>query len=511
MCQHSLIVKNPALLPSLDVEGNALGYNYIPYYSKYSLVVPCGYCLQCQELKLKEWKLRLRYEMDRCNKNGGYVFKDELTYSDDKVSRIGEFMVFNKVHLQLFFKRLRKYIATFCKLRDIAPIKIKYFVSCEYGSHFTHRPHYHILVFVYDSQFSYLRLHHAIAHSWSYGFTNYNKGRNRKPDWTPKNKVVQSFAGVEYVTKYLFKDKSFFHGLLFQESDIVRKYLLANLGISVDSLRDKLLTDDTMFFNVVKLLRKSPFKDSIPFRMQSQGIGLSLLEHISFDDAVAGVFNDTLTSKLQYIPTYYKRKLLYDYNKLTRCFVKSEKYIAWIWNNERKTNLDFFEKFSYLPETLKFTFNSFDLDGKQLYKAYRLYTLLNDFSLPDEIPTNFGYPFEMDNLYNYITYLFETRDLFYSSVLRCSFNINDEFTDVNKTDFFDSNAYIRSHLCKISDCKDPLSLAFQSFDLWNRQYKDELGAKICQQINDRYISQKYKYDADLLVDTAAMLPMSLPF
>lgn len=496
MCKHSLIVRNPALLQSLEQEGNALGYNYIPYFSKYSLVVPCGYCLQCQELKQKEWRLRLRYEMDFVQKNGGYVFKDELTYSDDKVCRIGEFMVFNKMHIQLFFKRLRKYIDVFSKSHN-TEVKIKYFVCCEYGGNFTHRPHYHILVFVYNSAYSYIRLHHAIARAWQYGYTNFNKGRNKKANWTPKAKVVQSFAGVEYVTKYLFKDKSFFDGLINQKDKSVLNYLVANLNIDENTLKTYIAADDELFISVVKILRKSVYKDSIPFRMQSQGIGLSMLEHISFDEAVCGMFNDYLTSKIQHIPTYYKRKLLYDYNRVTRCFVKSEKYIQWIWNNERNTQIDFYEQFNYIPDTLKYTFSSFPFDGKQLYKAYRLYTILNDLSQPDEMPTNFGHPYEIDNLYNHITHLLETRDLFYSSILRCQFNINDIFTDVNKTDLFDSDVYIKSHLCKISNCKDPLSLAFQSFDLYNRKYKDELGKCICDQILQKYLADKYKYNVPL--------------
>lgn len=495
MCKNSLVVKNPSLLLSMEQEGNTNGFNYIPFYSRASMIVPCGYCLQCQELKSKEWRLRLRYEFDFVNKNNGYVFKDELTYSDDKVSKIGNFMVFNKEHLRQFFKLLRIRIERWCKKRDIPCVKIKYFVCCEYGGKYTHRPHYHILVFVYDKNLSYLTLHHLIAECWQYGFTNFNKGRNKKANWSPHNKVVKSFAGVEYVTKYLFKDKSFFDGLINQSDKVVANYICKHLDMTLLELNAKLLVDDTLFAHVVKLLRKSVFVNSIPFRMQSQGIGISMLSKISFDDAVSGVFNDVLSSKLQHIPMYYKRKLLYDYNHITRCFVKSEQYIDWLWNNEKNSQVDFWQFVGDdIPESIKFPLLSYGYDGSQLYRCYRLFTILKDICPFDYLPCNFGYPYEVDNSFNHIIYLFKQRDLFYSSILRTTFNVNDIWTEVDSQDIFDSDMYIQSHIVERTRCDDAMTLAFLNLDAWLRQHRDYKGKLICDQIFQKYVANKYHYD-----------------
>lgn len=499
MCRKYRNIKHPALLiHSEDAEIKGM-CNYFDYYTPSSLVVGCGICYQCQQIKQKEWQLRLRYELEYANKNG-YVFKDELTYSPDKVCKIGSFMVFNKEHVQTFLTKLRVYLKRHYKDTDVNT-KFKYFVACEYGGHFTHRPHYHLLLFIYDKQVNYLVLNRLVQKAWIYGYTNQNKGRNRKPNWSVADKKVQSVAGVEYVTKYLFKDRNFIDGLINQYDKCILDYLCERLNMSrIDFLKHNLLNDK--FFAVIySLLIKSPFKDSIPFKMQSQGIGKCLLEHISFDDACRGLFNDIHTSKLEYLPLYYKRKLLYDYNRTTKCFVKNENYIKFLWQqksnelNDNKHSL--LADYPQLPNSLQYTYNSFPYSPHEMFVLNDFYKFLNSVC-----PTNLKVNIpkidagEIIYIYRCLFPLLEKRDLFYSSLLRCTFNVNQTLTfpEIEVFEIEAVNIQLKRFLIEPHRPLSDLTMFFVNLENWNRQSKEEIGEYICKSIHEQFIADKYKYD-----------------
>lgn len=496
MCKQYRNILNPALpLHSDDMEckGN---YNYFPYFTPATLMVPCGYCEQCQEIKNKEWRLRLQYEFKACT----YCFKDELTYSDTHVSRLGDFMVFNKTHIQLFLKRLRFYI----ERQFGKDVKIKYFLVCEYGGQFTHRPHYHILIFVYGDKMSPAQLNRLVSLAWTYGYTNQNKGRKAKKNWSPNSKVVQSVAGINYVTKYLFKDKSFFDGLLNQASDVVRSYLAKEFKVTENELLSLFEHEENMFYDVIKSLRKSPFAASIPFKMQSQRIGISLLEYLSFDDACRGTFNDIFSSQLQFIPMYYKRKLLYDYNHVTKCFVKNEDYIHYLWEKKRNefdnVKHSLLDDYPQLPNGLMYTYTSFanPLGDNTLWQLHDFFLFLQNVCPADKKVNIPLYRLE-DVAYHYRCLMLELekRDLFYSSILRCEFKITDKiYSDIDVFTIDGINKDIQRYIVERYDSVSPLTEFFINLENWNLQNKQEMGEYICKQIKDRYLAEKF--DADLL-------------
>ncbi|UPW41568.1 replication initiator protein [Peromfec virus RodF8_54] len=94
------------------------------------VTVKCGKCLECQRQKSFEWALRI---MDECSvyENNCFI---TLTYNNDNLPLNGCVSVREE---QLFMKRLRKFLQ---------PLKIRYFVSGEYGRKHL-RPHYHFIIF----------------------------------------------------------------------------------------------------------------------------------------------------------------------------------------------------------------------------------------------------------------------------------------------------------------------------------------------------------------------------
>lgn len=92
--------------------------------------VPCGKCVECLSQKASEWSYRVMREFDFYGRVGCVL---SLTYDNVHVPLDGSV---NRRDLQLFLKRLRKYIE---------PVKIRYFGCGEYGT-LNCRPHYHLVV-----------------------------------------------------------------------------------------------------------------------------------------------------------------------------------------------------------------------------------------------------------------------------------------------------------------------------------------------------------------------------
>ena len=145
--------------------------------------IPCGHCIGCLLDRSRQWA-------DRCMLEAKYHEKNcfiTLTYDEDHINSLSNydyvdsdgcinkspFYSLDKVHLQKFFKRLRKRL-------DKDDIKIRYFACGEYGSK-TYRPHFHAIIFGYDfdadrvlykSNFRGDRLYNSplLQSCWPYGF-----------------------------------------------------------------------------------------------------------------------------------------------------------------------------------------------------------------------------------------------------------------------------------------------------------------------------------------------------
>lgn len=141
------------------------------------LVVPCGHCLECREQKESELYVRVAYEYYRyIQQYNGLVFFVTLThnkyslpvidtFNDDglRAFRIAcdtdfkmpylKWNCFSKYDLRQFFKKLADRDSLPDFLQKLYPVRshpIKHLCVCEYGTEegFTHRPHYHLLLFV---------------------------------------------------------------------------------------------------------------------------------------------------------------------------------------------------------------------------------------------------------------------------------------------------------------------------------------------------------------------------
>lgn len=178
------------------------------------LRVPCGHCSECREMYRNEWRLRSQFEALGCLGSDGFVLFDTLTYSNQYLPRLSDFIpvplfcdfpCFSKAHLDKFFTTLRN------RLRrsgyDIDG-KLRYLVAEEYGS-LTHtaRPHYHVLFFVSFSvdPFYFSEL---VAQCWPYGRTDgvSYRGRTYVLYHTLFTRHFDTRRIVGYVSKYVTKD-----------------------------------------------------------------------------------------------------------------------------------------------------------------------------------------------------------------------------------------------------------------------------------------------------------------
>lgn len=106
-------------------------------FNKDGLRFGCGQCLPCRINKRRQWTNRLLLEATQYEKNAFVT----LTYSEVPLCDS-----LCKRHVQLFLKRLRKYVY---------PNQIRYYCAGEYGNPDrgirTFNPHYHLAIFNYPS------------------------------------------------------------------------------------------------------------------------------------------------------------------------------------------------------------------------------------------------------------------------------------------------------------------------------------------------------------------------
>lgn len=116
--------------------------------SQSHMAVPCGKCGICLRNQVTMWKIRISEEVKLCIANSFVT----LTYSDDFVPSDGV----NKVHIQLFLKKLRHLV------------KFRYYLISEYGPK-TFRPHYHMMLFGVDN-FTLPNMVEKLEKIWGMGF-----------------------------------------------------------------------------------------------------------------------------------------------------------------------------------------------------------------------------------------------------------------------------------------------------------------------------------------------------
>ena len=130
-------------------------------------VFPCGKCLECNQRIRENWSLRLAIDLYYSIISGEKSFFTSLTYDDEHVPKSkNNFNTLSKRDVQLFFKRLRKLV----DIRQMANNGLRYFLSGEYGPT-THRPHYHLIIFGFNSDVNIEEVNKVIKFAWKNGFT----------------------------------------------------------------------------------------------------------------------------------------------------------------------------------------------------------------------------------------------------------------------------------------------------------------------------------------------------
>lgn len=181
-----------------------------------------------------EWRTRTYFECLETLSNGGYCYFDTLTYRNDCLPRLSDFVdvpkeldfpCFRNYDVQRFMNNLRTFLSRPYKDKRLGyPVadNLRYFYAFEYGTSEvrTHRPHVHIFLFVRDSSIPPFWLSHAVSHCWPHGRTDgvpyktssYVQNHNTIRDLDDCGRRV-----VGYVSKYVAKD--------FQYTDMIRNRL----------------------------------------------------------------------------------------------------------------------------------------------------------------------------------------------------------------------------------------------------------------------------------------------
>lgn len=295
--------------------------------------VPCMQCAECKKNARLQWHFRSYHMCDATLNRKGYVLYDTLTYSEEYVphlsdfydikgKNIKDFTCFNSDHWRNFLKNLRRQIEYHHK-KICTDIEIKYFLTSEYGTdeRYTHRPHYHILLFVNSPFLNPITLSHLIAKCWKYGITDgidyphYKDGKLV----SPMRYLAENVFGYDlgfgvnqnilkvcgYISKYITKDSIF-------QNEIDNRVALLKKHITDEEELKKLLRNINMFHR------------------QSQGFGLSYINNLDQEE-YDYIFNsgcvrikdgDEVVLRLK-LPLYYKRKLFYN------CLKDAEN--KWFW------------------------------------------------------------------------------------------------------------------------------------------------------------------------------------
>lgn len=181
-CLRPIYIDNPRYDPS----------SFDP--SNRKMAVPCGKCAVCVKHDAQEWRVRLLNEF----RIAPYSMFVTLTYDDASLplqdiafdgSEYKNVPVVSKRDIQLFFKRLRRFLD---KKLSSSGYKARYFLVSEYGPN-TYRPHYHFLLFSsygFNSENSveHREISKAIQKCWNSGFVTVS---------------ICNKARIGYVTKYM--------------------------------------------------------------------------------------------------------------------------------------------------------------------------------------------------------------------------------------------------------------------------------------------------------------------
>lgn len=173
--------------------------------------VPCGRCVKCINKLRSEWAFRMYQE----SKDHSFSYFATLTYSEENLPYLnlttGEYPVrliqsaetlseqdhvekiVYKKDVQDFIKNVRRQQHYYTSGSTYENLKIRYYAASEYGTKFTKRPHYHVILW---SLHPYIAKKIELQKIWKKG------GAKIEP-------LDQGVKTYYYVTKYLYKQKNY--------------------------------------------------------------------------------------------------------------------------------------------------------------------------------------------------------------------------------------------------------------------------------------------------------------
>lgn len=185
---------------------------------KIVLDVPCGHCDECTTNKIMGYQIRAYYEYKSTIEKGGCAYYYTLTYNNKHLPKIQfdsrfynrsySFSCFRKSDIDNFRRKFKQYAKDPQHL-IFKPYdgEIKFFITSEYGGN-TRRPHYHLIVF-FSKQITPKFVEYLFQKSWTVGTKLFQSESLGFYKAGADDGLLNSYAGVLYVCKYVCKSESF--------------------------------------------------------------------------------------------------------------------------------------------------------------------------------------------------------------------------------------------------------------------------------------------------------------
>lgn len=274
------------------------------YCTPVYLDVPCNSCKSCDDRKQRDWFVRAVAEYKRCCRvvNGshvGFVWFPTLTYAPETLPVWHDTKYnysvpcFEKKHFVSFRNKLRVYLSR-AGYDLTGDNTMRYMYVTEYGGK-KGRPHIHCLLFV-PVQIPFKLFKALVKKAWIYGQVRYS----------PTGDYIKSVKALSYTMKYLAKDMAWLHEYHVNE-------YLAKLKSDVLDAKDPVEKHVAEF-------HYKEFRKRMPHHCQSMGFGSSFCpsdEQFINNNIPASELSLYDSTWLYQVPMYYRRKFLYDFDKVT--------------------------------------------------------------------------------------------------------------------------------------------------------------------------------------------------
>lgn len=323
MCVSPVKIKHPRFK----------NHQFLYGVDKEYIYVPCGNCKECQQQKQNDLEFRAYHEFLLTQSLGGFTLFTTFTYNNWSIPRYDGFDFFRKKDMSDFLKRLKSQLE-----RDKFDVygHLKYIITSEYG-HKLFRPHMHLLFFVTIPGITAEVFDQYLRRCWKkevFEGSDFKKSIGYQDRRNVQQRTVNSIYGLRYVIKYLAKDSN------------VKECLLNHMESSFVFALDNMLKDAGTSIKKASLAEIASvyhsYKAGYPamenlqlfnFSLISHGLGESFLDTVDYADLFGlQVIKDKRMKKekLYTLPSYYIRKVFYNYDKTSKRYVPNDKYKDWM-------------------------------------------------------------------------------------------------------------------------------------------------------------------------------------